>query len=514
MTTEHAGNLELRPYQSASIEALRCGVIAGHRRQILAAPTGSGKTVCAAHLMQAVSEKRRPAIFVCDRVALVDQSSRVFDTYEIPHGVMQADHWRAKPWERIQVASAQTLARRGWRSEDIELIVVDECHTLYKGVTDFIKRHPDVIVVGLTATPFTKGLGQIFTNVVNVATTDQLIKDGFLVPIKAYAGKAADMTGAKTKFDGEWAEAEMEKRGLTIIGDVVTEWITKTEQHFSGPVKTIVFSATVAHGEELCKRFQESGFNFQQVSYKDGNDDRRRALIKEFLKPDSEIVGLISCEALAKGFDVPDIKCGIAARPYRKSLSGHIQQMGRVMRPYPGKDFALWLDHAGNFVRFLPDTQEVFAFGVSKLDEERDAKVRKEPTPEDKNNLACKACGFVMGTKASHCPACGWERPKMRSDIREIDGELHEVKLDGNATKFPSWASDRDAVWRQLCYHALERKRGDAEAARKFALAQYRNLYRAWPTAEFSELSIEPPDPRLVSKVKSQLIAWASRRSA
>lgn len=507
-------NLELRPYQALSIERLRVGVRGGHKRQILTAPTGSGKTVCAAHLMQEASNKMTRAAFVCDRVALVDQTSRVFDTYGIDHGVMQADHWRARPWERIQVASAQTLARRGWRNGDLQLLVYDECHTLYKSVTDFISEHPDLIVVGLTATPFSKGLGAIFTNVVNVATTDQLISEGYLVPVKAYAGKAADMTGARTKFDGEWAEEDMEQRGLTVIGDIVSEWIAKTAQHFDGPVKTIVFSATVAHGEELCRRFQDAGHNFQQVSYKDGNDDKRRALIDEFRKPDSEIMGLVSCEALAKGFDVPDIRCGISARPYRKSLSGHIQQLGRVMRPYPGKEFALWLDHSTNFLRFMQDTQEVFSMGVARLNEkEYDAKVRKEPTPEEKAAFACGACKFLMG-KALHCPACGWERPRTRSDVREIGGELHEVKLDGKSSTMPSWAADRDAVWRQLSHYALERKRGDIDAARKFALAQYRNLYRAWPNADFNPANVEPPDPRLVSKVKSQLIAWANRRAA
>lgn len=514
MTTETAGSLELRPYQSAAIQALRDGVRAGHKRQIVSSPTGSGKTVISASLMQGVSAKYSHAAFVCDRVALVDQTSRVFDTYAIPHGVIQADHWRAKPWERIQVASAQTLARRGWRSENLELIVVDECHTLYKGVTDFIQRHPEVLVVGLTATPFNRGLGKIFTNVVNVATTDQLIAEGFLVPVKVYAGKAADMAGAKTKFDGEWAEEEMESRGLTIVGDIVSEWITKTHQHFNGPAKTIVFSATVAHGEELCRRFQDAGFNFQQVSYKDGNDERRRDLIEEFRKPDSDIVGLVSCEALAKGFDVPDILCGISARPYRKSLSGHIQQLGRVMRPYPGKAFALWLDHTNNFIRFMGDTQEVFANGVSNLDErEYDSKVRKEPEEKEKKKFLCGSCSFVMGN-APHCPSCGWERPRSRSEVREIGGELHEVTLKGKAANLPTWAQDKSSVLRQLCGLALERKQGDVEKARKFVLAQHKEILGAWPPRDFDLQDVEIPHPGLIKRVQHNMIRYAKRRAA
>jgi DNA repair protein RadD len=339
-----------------------------------------------------------------------------------------------------------------------------------------------------------RGSAQIFTNVVNVATTDQLIAEGFLVPVKAYAGKAADMTGAKTKFDGEWAEDEMEKRGITIVGDIVSEWIAKTLQHFDGPVKTIAFSATVAHGEELCKRFQDAGFNFQQVSYKDGNDDKRRALIEEFRKPDSEIMGLVSCEALAKGFDVPDIKCGISARPYRKSLSGHIQQLGRVMRRIPGKTFALWLDHSGNFLRFIEDTQEVFAQGVARLERSANTtrKVRKEPDEKEKAAFTCGACKFLMGM-ASHCPACGWERPKTqkrraRSWRRTARGQHRRQGVEAAVV-----GADRDAVWRQLCSTRSSARRATSRRREIRARAVQEHLPADGRSPSSRSKNVEPP---------------------
>lgn len=508
-------NLELRPYQTESIEALRQGIREGHKRQMLAAPTGSGKTVCATSLMQEASSKMSRAWFIVDRVALVSQTSSMFDNYGIAHGVIQAQHWRFRPWERIQVISAQTLARRKVSEETPNLIIVDEAHTLYKSTVDFIKAHPDIIVVGLSATPFTKGLGSLFTNVVNVTTTDRLVEAGFLSPIKAYAGKAADMTGAKTKFDGEWAESDMESRGLQIIGDIVSEWIAKTNQHFGRPVKTIVFSATVPHGEELCHRFQEAGYNFQQVSYRDSNDDRRSRLIEEFRKPDSEVMGLVSCEALAKGFDVPDILCGIAARPYRKSLSGHIQQIGRVMRSFPGKEFALWLDHSGNFLRFMRDTEEVFASGIASLKNgELDAKVRPEPTDDDKAHFSCGSCGYLMGSRQV-CPGCGWERPKRANMVEEVDGELHEVSLKkSKSSALDQILADRESVWQQICHHALERKGGDVVAAERFAKAQYKNLYGAWPRHAMRNIEPIPAHPLLLRKIQQQIIAWSRRQKA
>lgn len=506
--------MDLRPYQLESIEALRewlrsrSGV--GH--QILCAPTGSGKTVMATYLMQEAAAKMSRAAFVVDRVALVDQTSKMFDDYGISHGVLQGNHWRARPWERIQVVSAQTLARREVNTE-WQLVIWDECHTLYKTMVEYAKAHPNVVVIGLTATPFTKGLGKIFANVVNVTTTNKLIAEGYLASIKPYVAVAPDMQGAAVKFSGEWADEDLEKRGIEIVGDVVKEWIAKTHAHFQGPAKTIVFSATVAHGEELCRQFQEAGFNFQQVSYKDGNDDRRRELIDEFRKPDSDIVGLVSCEALAKGFDVPDIRIGVSCRPYRKSLSGHIQQLGRVMRTAPGKDYALWLDHGGNLIRFANDTAQIFEHGVGGLDDgELDAKARKEPTDEEKDDFQCGACHYLMPPKADNCPACGWERPRRKALVSSTAGQMHEFDMKGKAV--PPWMKDKSRIWGEICYEALERKGGDAVLAEKFALAQYKNMYGSWPEVHFARTEPLPASMQVKNKIKQQLIAWSRRRSA
>lgn len=504
--------IELRPYQSSSIDALRDGIRAGHKRQIVCAPTGSGKTEVGMALIQDALAKYSKTAFICDRIAILDQTSERFDRNEIPHGIIQAGHWRWRPYEPAQICSAQTLARRGV-VEGLKLIIVDEAHTLFQSTTKFILAHPEIVTIGLTATPFTKGLGEVYTNIVNITTTNELMAAGYLAPLRVFAAKAIDMRGAKVKSTGEWEEKEMEKRGLEIVGDVITEWRTKTTELFSGPVKTIVFSATVAHGEELCRQWQLAGFNFQQVSYRD-NDNERKALIEEFRKPDSEITGLVSCEALAKGFDVPDIMMGVSCRPYRKSLSGHIQQVGRVMRQFPGKAFAAWNDHSGNFLRFYADTTSFFENGLSGLAQDHlDSTPRKEPEEKEQREMVCGQCNAVMSPSAIACPYCGWVRPRRSNEIEHLPGEMRELSLK-EKKKQPEWLEDKEKVWRQICHYSVERKNGDLIAAEKFAKAQYMNIYGTWPRHAMRNITTEPPSLELVGKIKHNLIRFFKRRAA
>lgn len=95
--------IKLYPFQMECVDGLRDGIRAGHRAQILAAPTGAGKTVISAYLCKEAHAKGSPTSFIVDRVSLVDQTSAVFDRFGIPHGIIQADNERRAPWEPIQI---------------------------------------------------------------------------------------------------------------------------------------------------------------------------------------------------------------------------------------------------------------------------------------------------------------------------------------------------------------------------------------------------------------------------
>ena len=240
-----------------------------------------------------------------------------------------------------------------------------------------LSRQYGLITIGLTATPLTVGLGKIYNDVVNVSTTNTLIEQGWLVPLRVFCATPIDMTGAKLTA-GDWARDEVGRRTMPIVGDIVAEWVAKTRLVFGRAVKTLVFTSTVDAGRELCREFREAGYLFEQVSYKSTETERNNA-IDAFER--GRIDGLVSCEALSKGFDSPDALCLVDARP-TMSLTSEIQKLGRVMRPAQGKTFALVLDHANNYLRHYDDLRDFFENGVDGLDDGKTRKEKQEGRPE------------------------------------------------------------------------------------------------------------------------------------
>jgi len=485
--------IELWDFQKESIDALRQNIRAGCKNQILSAATGSGKTVIAAHLLEECSNKMKRAIFVVDRKSLVDQTSAVLDTYGIAHGVIQAQHWRWRPYERIQIASAQTLERRSW-PEDINLLIADECHCMRKEVIKRIEKR-DLVTIGLTATPFAKGLGKYYDAVVTVTTTNRLIQEGYLCPYRIFAASEPDMTGAKV-VAGEWTDEEASKRAMPIIGDIVVEYL----KHGDGK-KFIAFGVDVNHCEEMQRQMVSAGVSCELVTYRTQDEDRTK-IIEEFRLPNSSIRGLISVAALSRGFDVADVGVIIMARPLKSSLSEHIQIFGRGLRrdPFNPEKTCTILDHAGNSVRFWDAMQTFFEEGSQELDDGK-RKEKKKAEKREREPMKCPKCSAVHAPLPT-CPACGYEYPK-RVSVQHEPGEL--LALTPNT--ITASREEKQAIYSQLL--AVRNKYGYKEG---WVAHKYKARFGVWPRG-LDEIEAEPSQ-QILSWIRSQNIRWAKRRAA
>lgn len=487
-----------RDFQVTAHEKLRDGLRAGHRKQLLVAPTGSGKTYLGLRVCHEALHKGRKALFVCDRTALIDQTSKRADSYGLgAHGIVQANHWRRDNTLPFQIASIQTISARGyWPAADV--IVIDEAHTQYKATKERLKT-TDAAVVGLTATPCSDGLGLSYTNMVNAATMHELTQAGVLVPMKILSCVTPDMAGAETS-GGEWTAKAAGERSAQIIGDVVSEWIKHGENR-----KTIAFGADIAYCKQLAQRFNEAGVVADTFT-SETPDDVREQLLKEFNKTDSRIRILISVEALAKGFDVEDIGCVIDARPLRKSLSTAIQMWGRGLRSSrnTGKVNCLLLDHSGNIVRFLKDFTDVYFNGFQSLDmsEKLDKVVRKDD--EDYVPSGCPSCGYKPFLR--RCMSCGFEK-KTLALVNEAAGEMREIRIGKSVI-----ATDKYDLWRQLCAYARSTSKPEKQAGRAWHLFQDITGEKPPRSWMFDATENAPITRGTQNKIKSLRIAFIKGR--
>jgi DNA repair protein RadD len=488
--------ITLRDWQAEAQEKVREAIRQGAKNILVVAPTGGGKTIWAAHTINAAVEKGNRAAFVVDRINLVNQTSEVFSSFGLDHGVIQSTHVMYAPHKRIQVCSAQTLARRAW--PDAQLIVIDEAHTISETAKKRLSQR-NSIAIGLTATPFTKGLGKLYDAVVNVTTTNRLIEDGILAKYRIFAAQEPDMTGVKV-VAGEWEEKETAKRALQVVGHCVTEYV----KHGQGK-KFICSAVNTAHVEELHRQFMQAGIHCAAYTYK-VSDGEREEIVKEFRKPDSYIRGLITVTAATKGFDVPDVGVVIMARPLRKSLAEHIQFFGRGLRAHADKEHCIVLDHSGNCTRFWKEWNQFFESGAVDLDSGEKKKAAQKPDNDDDSisMIKCPSCKHLHQAQP-FCPNCGHEYPK-RSQVVHVAGQLKEI---GGKVTGIDYEKD---LWPQIVDYA-HLQRGPGDPGRKLALALYKNLTGQWPKGKFETTQRKTITAPVYGQIKRSMIAYQRSRA-
>ena len=156
----------LREHQSRAFAGLRQSLLSGHKRPLLQMPTGSGKTLTARISSPVRSARAIAWRSSCRAKTLIDQTVREFEREGISAiGVMQAAHLRTDGRQPIQICSAQTLARRKFPEAD--LVIVDEAHEMHASVLRWMADIPGVPFIGLSATPWARGLGKHYDDSVH-----------------------------------------------------------------------------------------------------------------------------------------------------------------------------------------------------------------------------------------------------------------------------------------------------------------------------------------------------------
>lgn len=493
--------LNLRDYQSA----LKADIFAAWQRSARVVcgvlPTGGGKTVVFAEIL-----KEFPGVCfaIAHRQELLSQISLALARDEVPHRIISrsniirwidslhyAEFKRSfiNPHARCVVLGVDTLMARAEKIRDLcesaGLWVIDEGHHILKTNKwgKAVQLFPNARGLTVTATPVRadgKGLGAEFDGVIDCLVEGppmrELIDRGFLSNYRIFAPPSdLDLSDVPLTASGDY-NPEAAKRAVRrsrIIGDVVKHYLKIAPGKLG-----VTFATDVETASDIAKNFEDAGVPAAVLHAK--TPDRVRVeTVRRFAA--GEIRQLVNVDLFGEGFDLPAIEAVQFARP-TESYGLYSQQFGRVLRPMPGKEAALIIDHVGNVSRhWLPDAKRTWTLA------RRDRRARKTD-PELIPVKNCVKCFRVYEAVHRVCPFCGhFPEPAARSAPEFVDGDLTELdetalarmrgeiaRID-SAPKFPVHAS-REARYGIVKNHTARQK---AQAALRDKIAWWAGWQRA-----------------------------------
>jgi superfamily II DNA or RNA helicase len=327
----------------------------------------------------------------------------------------------------------------------------------------------------------------------------ELIDGGYLVGTKTYAPATPDLTGVHTRH-GDYVEGELADRmdRPELVGDVVTHWHRLAKRR-----KTIVFATSVGHSIHLKEEFLKAGVNAVHIDGTTPKDDRDE-ILQRFA--DGEIEVVCNCQVLTEGWDCPSVEVCVLARP-TKSLGLFRQMVGRVLRPYPGKEHALIIDHAGATLRHGRVEDHI----EWSLDPDTHAKNRdharrgRELHRDGDGLLTCPKCQAIR-LPGKPCPECGHYPQRPGEYLRHLEGDLQELGHRNGKLKPSEWSpAQKQEFHRMLAGIAAEKRWNPGAISWKF-----KEKFGHWP-ANRNVAPLEP-SPEVRSWVRSRQIAYAKAR--
>ena len=512
--------LTLRPYQAAAVDSV-IDAWESDPRVCLALPTGAGKTVVAAGLIQKAQADGMRVAFITDRLTLIPQTIRMFETAGLQCAVVQGDRTSSAETQaeaNVLICSAQTLEARSLCPADLDvgMAIVDECHIERAIVQQWLEM--SLCTCGLTATPLARWMPEAWKQLISPVTTREAIDDDWLLEpffraeILDIEKDTGEYLGSPMGPGGDWSDDQAAQIMEPHLDAVVAAYLRvvdlpAAEGGFDGHApQTIVQAATVDHAEALAARFgvATNAAGWAVVSYRQSQQESE-GLVTAFRK--GQLHGLVSVAKLMVGFDAPEAACFVSARPTRRLLPW-IQSIGRIMRT--GSPTATVVDCTGNAARFAARLHRFWANGaVWPLPESIHASPAP-PTPDE--GVPRYPCPdhpeIVHPPNAQVCKVCF--RP-----LQEVEPpETAKVWTDGISPSELGRSVRLLASQRMIAYGKLTTK-GEADKAEKWARVQVKSLTGTWPRRDWPG-EIDPADPFVVERphpvvaklIKANTRAW------
>jgi len=499
--------MELRDYQERAVTLLRESIRDGKRRPLMVLPTGGGKSHIYAQIIKNVVENGKRVLWLVHRRNLVYQMKDILEKHFDVHPAMIMAGKPTDTDNPVQLCTIQTYSKRLQLDDpthnrffvDADIILHDEAHrSISKTSQGILAMYPDKIISGCTATPLRadqRGLGEVYDNLIEVATTRGLTEAGYLAPARYFVPEEIDLDGVKVSM-GDYVVGELARRTNKpkLIGKIVDNWLEHAENR-----KTLVFCVNVKHSLAVKEAFERAGVSAAHLDARSSDDERDR-VFDEIER--GKITVLCNVAVYQEGLDVPSVGAIVMARP-TKSIGLWRQCGGRGLRVSEGQKDVMVFDH-GNVIHengLLTDDIEWSLSGKERA-------WAKKPVPKERQPAKCSFCLEVFtGTRV--CPTCGTELKTYSKDVETLDAKMKEL----NAKSKPKWDAADKRRWYAMFkwhYETVGKAKGWKEG---WIAHKYKERIGVWPKNMSGVLPVEP-DREFSNWMRHVNIKWAKRRTA
>ena len=328
----------LRPHQVEAYEAVfEYLTKRGMDRQLVAIPTGAGKT----YLSVAIARAFKRALFVVPRQELLHQARTAYA--ELTPGAAAGVIWgkQHEIGEHFTVATIQSLHGRLHRlhPDAFDLLLIDEAHHAaarqWRDALDHF--HPELLL-GLSATPERLDgapLSNWFDVISYQMTVKQAVQRKILVPPRALEVRTGIDLDGVTRHHGRFDEAELTR---TINTPERNRLVVRAYLQHGENRPALAFTAGIEHAEALAEAFRDAGVAADSVA---GTDSDRSERVARFERGETRV--LANAQLLTEGYDFPPVACVLMTRP-TESRALFTQAVGRALRLAPDKTDALLID--------------------------------------------------------------------------------------------------------------------------------------------------------------------------
>lgn len=364
----------LRPYQNAAVKSVKKLYQSGKSsRQLITLPTGGGKTLVMGAIIEWIfSEYGLKTIMLAHRDELLDQAQEEFEDISNDFIIeKEKAESKASPMANIIVASVQSIGQtnspriKKFNPKDFGLILVDECHhstsTTYRNAINYFKEgNPNILLVGVTATPFRsdkEDLSEVFDTVAHHEPVIKMMRDKWLTPtVSRRILSRTSLKGIKTTA-GDYNIGDLSQAVNNLDRNKL---ITETYLNDYNGKSCVVFATDLEHAETLTKCFHNVGVPSAFISGSTPKNERSQ-IITDFKA--GRIKVLTNYAILTEGFNYKELELIIVARP-TQSLGLLTQMVGRVYRlsPETNKDLSTVIEIVDLHSDKTATTAQIFNF--------------------------------------------------------------------------------------------------------------------------------------------------------